>query len=121
MNAALSPLHRLVRGLFWVAVIFALVMASLPQAAALPGNPNDKLLHILAFAVLALLAAFAYPRARLLAILVGLSLFGAMIELVQLIPALNREADWIDWATDTLAAAAVLGCVFLPRRLRRLA
>lgn len=117
MFAALTPLHRLARLLFWSAAAFALVMACLPQAAALPGNPNDKLLHILAFAVLALLAAFAYPRIRLLTILAGLSSFGAMIELVQLIPALNREADWTDWAADTLAAAAVLGCVFLLRRL----
>jgi hypothetical protein len=120
MFSNLLPLHRVVRLLFWAAAAFALLMASLPQAVALPGDPNDKLLHILAFAVLALLAAFAYPRTRLLTILAGLSLFGAMIELVQLIPALNREADWIDWAADTLATAAVLGCVFLLRRLRRL-
>tara|TARA_R110001592_G_scaffold58295_3_gene176748 strand:- start:66 stop:431 length:366 start_codon:yes stop_codon:yes gene_type:complete len=120
MIPAFSPLHRLARLLFWSATAFALVMACLPQEAVLPGNPNDKLLHILAFAVLALLAAFAYPRIRLLAILVGLSLFGIMIELVQLIPALNRTADWTDWAADTLAAAAVLGCVFLLRRLRRM-
>jgi VanZ family protein len=120
MIAALSPLHRLARLLFWSAAAFALVMACLPQPFALPGDPGDKLLHIIAFAVLALLAVFAYPRTRLLAILAGLSLFGIMIELVQLIPALNRTADWIDWAADTLATAAVLVCVFLLRRLRGL-
>lgn len=119
MIAALSPLHRLARLLFWSAAAFALAMACLPLAVALPGDPGDKLQHIIAFAVLALLAVFAYPRARLLTILAGLSLFGALIELVQMIPALNRTAVWIDWAADTLAAAAVLGCVFLLRRLRR--
>jgi VanZ family protein len=120
MIAAFSPLHRLARLLFWSAAAFALVMACLPQPVALLGDPGDKLLHIIAFAVLALLAAFAYPRVRLLTVLTGLSLFGIMIELVQLIPALNRTADWTDWAADTLAAAAVLGCVFLLRRLRRM-
>ena len=118
MIPAFAPLHRLARLLFWSSVAFALVMACLPQPVALPGDPSDKLLHIIAFAVLALLAVFAYPRIRLLTILAGLSSFGALIEFVQLIPALNREADWIDWVADTLAAAVVLGCVFLLRRLR---
>lgn len=119
MIAALSPLHRIARPLFWSAAAFALVMASLQQPLALPGNPKDKLQHMIGFAVLALLAAFAYPRIRLLTISAGLSAFGALIELVQLIPSLNREASWTDWAVDTLAAAAVLGCVFLLRRLRQ--
>ncbi|GHA85006.1 hypothetical protein GCM10009069_05150 [Algimonas arctica] len=119
MIAALSPLHRLARLLFWGAAAFALIMACLPQLVALPGHPGDKLLHIIAFMALALLAALAYPRVRLLSVLAGLSLFGALIELVQLIPALNRTGDWTDWAADTLAAAAVLGCVFLLRRLLR--
>jgi hypothetical protein len=117
MFSNLLPLHRVVRLLFWAAAAFALLMASLP--VALPGNPNDKLMHITAFAVLALLAAIAYPRARLLIILVCLSAFGAMIELVQIIPALNRSAEWLDWAADTFAVAVVLGCVFLCRRLGR--
>lgn len=114
-----SPLHRLARLLFWSAAAFALVMACLPQPVALPGDPGDKLLHIIAFAGLALLAALAYPRVRLLTVLTGLSLFGAMIELVQMIPALNRSAEWLDWAADTLAVAVVLGCVFLCRCLGR--
>lgn len=119
MNAALPPLHRIARLLFWSAATFALVMASLQQPFALPGNPDDKLQHMIAFAVLALLAAVAYPQTRLLTILVGLSAFGALIELVQMIPALNRSAEWLDWAADTFAAAFVLGCVFVVRRLGR--
>jgi VanZ family protein len=98
----------LLRVAFWAALLFAFVMAVLPQPPQLPGEPSDKVQHILAFAVLAALAAAAYPRVGLLKILLLLSLFGALIEFVQLIPALHREGDWIDWIADTLAAALVL-------------
>lgn len=69
MIAAFSPLHRLAWLLFWSAAAFALVMAWLQQPVAVPGDPSDKLRHIIAFAVLALLAALAYPRVRLLTVL----------------------------------------------------
>lgn len=119
METPPSPLLSIARLLFWSAAIFALVMAILPQVAQLPGNPDDKLLHIIAFTILVLLAAFAYPRTRLLTLLVGLSAFGAIIEIIQMIPALNRTASLIDWAADTIAAAAVLGCIYLYRRFTR--
>ncbi len=117
MLSKLLPLHPFARLLLWCAAAFALIMAS--QPASMLGNPYDKLMHMAAFAVLALLAAFAYPRAPLLVILVSLSAFGALIELVQMIPALNRSTEWLDWTADTFAAAVVLGCVFVVRRLGR--
>ncbi len=113
----LLPLHPSARLLFWCAAAFALIMAS--QPASLTGHANDKLMHMAAFAVLALLAALAHPQLRLLGILVGLSAFGGLIELVQMIPALNRSAEWLDWTADTLAASVVLGCIFVVRRLGR--
>lgn len=115
------PLERLFQFLFWDALLFALVMASLPQPPALPGDPGDKLLHVLAFLVLAGLAAFAYPRLHLIMIFIGLALFGAAIEAVQAIPALGREASWIDWLADLGAAAVVLLAVGAVRLLRRAA
>ena len=109
-------MSRLLRIAFWSAAVFAFVMAVLPKPPHLPGDPSDKIQHIVAFVVLALLAALAYPAARARAILLGLSGFGAAIELVQLIPALNREADIIDWCADTLAAAGVIVLVAVSRR-----
>ena len=53
---------------------------------------------------------------RLARLLVGLSLYGAFIELVQAIPALNRDSDVKDWIADTIAAGAVLLLVALWRR-----
>lgn len=92
-------------------------MAALPRPVAILGNPDDKLLRIIAFSVLALLATFAYPRAKLLVILLALSAFGGFFELVQAIPGVNRHSAWIDWIADTLVAAFVLSCVFLLRRI----
>jgi VanZ family protein len=115
------PLERLFQFLFWAALVFAFVMASLPQPPALPGDPGDKLLHVLAFVVLAALAAFAYPRLHLIMIFIGLALFGAAIEVVQAIPALGREASWMDWLADLGAAAVVLLTVGAIRLLRRAA
>lgn len=113
-------LHRLggiIRALFWAAAAFAFVMASLPKPPVLPGDPGDKVQHIIAFAVLALLARLGWTGVSGWRPLAGLSAFGALIELVQAIPGLNRHADWIDWAADTVAAAAVLGLAALVRKM----
>ena len=107
---------RAARGAFWAAACFAFVMAVLPHPPQLPGEPNDKVEHIIAFATLATLAAFAYPRTALAKLLIGLSLFGALIEVVQAIPALQRDSDVKDWIADTGAVAAVLALVWWRRR-----
>ncbi len=91
---------RRYRAIFGLALIFALVMALLPQPPQLPGDPSDKAQHIVAFATLAGLGAVAYPSMSLLLLLVGLSALGAVIELLQAIPALNRDSDrWTGWRT----------------------
>jgi VanZ family protein len=99
---------RFLRTAFWAAACFAFVMAVLPRPPHLPGDPSDKVQHILAFAVLALLAALAYPRVSAWRLALGLSLFGAAIELVQLIPALHRDGDVVDWCADTVSAMLLL-------------
>jgi VanZ family protein len=91
-------------------------MAVLPHPPEVPGEPNDKVEHIIAFATLAALGSFAYPRAALWRLLAGLSLFGALIEVVQAIPALQRDSDVWDWVADTAAVAVVLALVWLKRR-----
>jgi hypothetical protein len=35
-------------------------------------------------------------------------MFGAVIEMVQAIPGLNRDSELVDWVADTCAAAVVL-------------
>jgi len=96
------------RAIFWAATAFAFVMAVLPHPPQVPGAPNDKVQHIVAFATLSVLGAFAYPRTALVKLLAGLSLFGAFIEVVQAIPALHRDSDVLDWLADTAAVTVVL-------------
>ncbi|HJQ16014.1 MAG TPA: hypothetical protein VJ859_03355 [Allosphingosinicella sp.] len=105
----------LFRGLFWVALVFAFVMAVLPHAPELPGHPLDKVQHIVAFMVLTALGCWGYPRARLVAVAVWLSGFGASIELVQGLPFVHRDSDAMDWIADTLAIAFVLIVMALVR------
>jgi VanZ family protein len=99
---------RVYRIAFWTAAAFALVMALLPRPPQLPGSPSDKVQHILAFATLAGLGSAAYPSASLIRLLVGLSAFGAAIEVLQTIPSLNRDGNLVDWIVDTCAASGVL-------------
>ena len=96
------------RLIFWAATAFAFVMAVIPHPPHVPGEPNDKVQHMVACATLSLLGAWAYARAPLLKIAIGLSLFGALIEVVQAIPELHRDSDVLDWLADTFACAAVL-------------
>ncbi len=104
------------RALFWAAAAFAFVMAVLPHPPRIPGDPSDKVLHVAAFATLGLVGAFAYPAASVLRLALPLSLFGALIEMIQAIPALHRDSDVVDWVADTVAAGAML---LLVRRLWR--
>lgn len=119
MSARVAPNLRGRRLLFWVAIVFAFVMAILPHPPQIPGAPSDKVQHIMAFVALAGLGYWAYPRAQKRLLLVGLAAFGALIEVVQAIPALHRDSDPADWLADTLAATAVLTAVAIWRLTRR--
>lgn len=102
---------------FWAALIFAFVMAVLPKPPALPGEPGDKVQHIIAFVVLTGLARLAYPRARALTLLLAFAGFGALIELTQMLPALGRTAALDDWLADVAATIVVLAVLDPARRL----
>jgi hypothetical protein len=43
--------------------------------------------------------------------------FGALIEIVQLIPMLHRDSDWHDWVADVFAVVIALGCFALYQRV----
>jgi hypothetical protein len=96
---------------FAAALMFTLVMAWLPHPPAVPWHEDDKLWHILAFVALSLLASLAFPTAPLARIGERLSFLGAVIEVVQSIPALHRDCDITDWIADTIAVAATLAIV----------
>jgi VanZ family protein len=113
----LQPSGRILRLAFWAAAIFAFVMAVLPHPPKIPGEPSDKVQHVAAFATLGLLSKLAYPASTPFQLVLRLSLFGALIEVVQAIPGLHRDSSVWDWVADTIACAVVLsGIVWWKRR-----
>jgi VanZ family protein len=109
-------LRRLFVLAFWAALVFALVMALLPKPPTIPGDPGDKVQHIIAFATLTALARLAYPQVRATTLILGLALFGALIEVGQMTPGLGRDGSIDDWLADIAAVGAVL-LVVEPLRL----
>ena len=108
------------RYLLFTAALGAFVLAVLPNPPQFPADTSDKAQHMLAFAVLTLLARFAYPQARNGRLFIILAGFGALIELVQAYPPLHRDADLWDWVADMAAILAVLMvCHPLVRRANR--
>ena len=96
------------RRAFFVCAAFAFVMALLPKPPEIPGEPGDKVQHMMAFATLGALAAAGWRERRLMALFAWLAGFGAAIEVFQMIPALHRDAELLDWIADMAAAAVAL-------------
>ena len=106
------------RPLFWAALVFAVTMALLPHPPHVIDRLGDKSQHMLAFGTLAILAAAGWPAAELLRIGERLSFAGALIEVLQSIPALGRDCDIRDWLADTTVIVGVLLVVRLARSRR---
>ena len=118
---------RLLNLLFrWAAaalvVYWALLFASThTPASKLPSEPPfpyaDKVVHLFGYAGLAFVAAAAWTWRRTLfardyaALFGALSVYGALDEISQMIPVIERNADVVDWAADTLGAGMGL-CAF---------
>ena len=109
----ISLLIRLAQAVFLAAVIFTFYNAVIPPRHAVQLVPWDKAEHFIAFYALTGLGAAAFPRRRLWVIAVLLSLFGALIEIVQGLPIVHRDRDFWDWVADTLAILAALSPMLL--------
>ena len=115
MDTLLSP--RLLRPLFWLLFTFALVMAVLPKPPSLPIDRfGDKFEHMLAFAALAGVANLGWRNIPAWRIGLQLSAFGALIEVLQMLPVLHRDSDLRDWIADT---AAILVATLIARAMAR--
>ena len=101
------PIRLLCAVAFAAALGLTLVMALVPQPPELPVALSDKTQHATAFAILAGLGACAWPR-RLAQIAVVLIIIGGLIEILQMIPVLHRDAEFADWATDVGATLTTL-------------
>jgi VanZ family protein len=101
------------RRAFVAAALFAFVMATLPKPPELPGDPGDKVQHMLAFFTLGSLAALGWRGRSAWHLLAVLAIFGAAIEVVQMIPALHRDSQLSDWLADMAAAIVSIALVRL--------
>lgn len=103
---------------FWGCLAGAVTLALLPHPPHVR-ELSEKAQHMLAFGTLAFLGAFAFPRFPKLHLAERLSFLGALVEVLQAIPALHRDCDFRDWIADTVAICVVLGLLHLARRPRR--
>lgn len=105
---ALAPLMirlmiRLLQIAFAAAAVFAFIMALLPVEQA--PEHGDKMQHLFAFVVLAGLSRLAFPSVPVPWLFAAMLAFGALIEVAQLIPGLNRQGDAADLFADLIGAA----------------
>lgn len=97
----------------WRAVLLALLLGYsaclillclLPVAYLPPANISDKLEHLLAFMLLAMLWRALYPRQFWRAVFMAVAL-GGLIEIAQGLSG-YRHAELLDWLADSLGALA---------------
>ena len=99
--------------LFLILVQFTFAMAILPHPPAFADQLNDKTMHMLAFATLSIAASSAFRQRPMIQLFVGLAAFGGLIEIVQAILGLHRDAEFADWLADCGATLAGLCAVKL--------
>lgn len=92
---------------FWGAAAAVLLLSLAPASPELPSTGWDKSNHLFGFLTLAVLGLPAYPSRRL-QVVIGLLLFGGLIELLQSLTS-YRLAEWADWLADALGVALGYG------------
>ena len=106
----------------WLAIVWTIIMliGCLTPHKDIPeelSTFNDKTLHIAIFVPFAILwIASGY---RIAYVLIAGILFGGLIEVLQGILPINRNADWLDLAADSLGT--VLGTIsgwLLPQKYK---
>jgi len=105
------------RVLFAVALVASLVGALWPDPSSDQIFKSDKVLHMVAFATLTVFAVFSFPKANLIKLAIGLSIFGALIEVFQGLPVIGRDADAMDWVADMTGVIGVSSAFHLARLL----
>lgn len=104
----MTPVLRIA---FWAAAVFAFVMAVLPHPIELP--TSDKVQHMAAFFVITAVGCAAYRGLSRVKLMLAMIAFGGMIELVQMMPEIHRDAEWSDWFADILAVLLALAIAHL--------
>lgn len=114
-----ASLPRPLRLALYAGAVAVLLWLTLTPSDELPQvSLWDKAEHALAWLVLTGLGLALSPR-RPRAI-VGFALaFGVLVEILQAILPIGRDADWHDVVADTIGASLAFGLYLLARRLAR--
>jgi hypothetical protein len=100
---------------------FAILLLAMLFVALAPGTiigefGSGENRHALAFVLLPLVSAFAWPRVPLHWQFAAYAGLGGAIELAQAAINVFHTPQWGDWLVDIAAAAVALGAVWLLRR-----
>ena len=102
-SAAPDRIRRVLQLLFALTALLVMVLSLLPLGPDAPSLGWDKANHMTAFALLALLGCRAYP-AHTAGVLVGLLVYGGLIEILQSFTG-YRTGEWADLLADALGLA----------------
>jgi hypothetical protein len=112
--SVVSLMH--LRVLFWVALVGLLTLALLPSGTVQDVMLfSDKVMHSLAFLVLATLGYWSYPK-HIAYVVIGLLIYGALIEFFQALTE-TRAPEWGDWLADVLGIIIALFLIRVRRFL----
>lgn len=105
--AAVARRNRVVG--FSIALAVALVATHWPKLEfGSVDSPVDKLAHAIGYGGLTALCLLAFPRRSPWGIGLAMAALGAVDELTQAIPGLNRSCDSADWAADLIGISIAL-------------
>ncbi len=104
---------------FALAVIIT-VSSLIPAQPSLSINNMDKIVHVLAYAVLGVAVLPAFPKIKPVNIWLGLSVFGLVIEVLQGLMPTGRSTDILDGIANASGALlALVAWSVLSRLVRR--
>ncbi|HEX6860853.1 MAG TPA: hypothetical protein VF138_11725 [Caulobacteraceae bacterium] len=118
MSFATMTISRRIRFvIFGVAASVVAWLSLIPRTELPKTGVSDKWEHLVVYALLTLVGAWTYrSRAGLGAVLVG---YGVVLEILQGVMGLGRQADVVDALANSLGVVIGLSLVLLARKLRR--
>ena len=111
------PKTHLIRVAAGSAAIVIAVASLSPQSPTIETGFGDKLDHLAAYSVLSLLVALGWSGRVAPGVIVGVAVgFGGLLELLQTFSP-GRQADWADFAVNSVGAVTGLALAMLVRRM----
>ena len=99
-----------------VCITVGIAIMSLTESSYMPSvSLNDKLMHAILYACLA--ASWWLAIKRPVWIIVGVTLYGALLELLQHYCTLTRSGEWLDLLADFVGATIAIILAILWQRL----